>query len=405
MRFYNNGVKRLLCAAVFVLLTIPSHAIFVRSLMDRTDTEPLFDSEYFLDVNTFKWSRAWDDAWSASSGGYRVNGASLDCCDLYLDQTMLFTRRLTPGLEFRFRFSELSDKDRQETHAWLEFEQDLGAGWSAEIFGEPMYRKENADIGLGARWRRGGWEARARRLVVDWNLNARGSTTESYSLYPYTDEVSVSAPLGAWSLRLAADLDEPTRREVPDERRAFFYRRARASAEAGTAEGWAPLLRYSFETQTKINSVAPGGTGISEEARRKVHELSASARVRPGPDDELEPGAAFLLRAARSDLPGAPSSGTFYRRWEVQPYLRWRRSLSARLTSELSPSFALGENRVRHPGGSEPERYETVGEAKLGASLEVKFGTAGLLTFGGVLDADKPGKAWDGGSVKAMFLF
>ena len=401
----NAFMKRVLLAAALFALAVPGRATFVRSLMDRTDTEKLFDSEYFLDLRSFSWPRASDDAWAASTGGYRLNGASLDCCDLYLDQSLLFARRLTPGLEFRFRFVELSDKDRQETHHWVEFEKDLGAGWSAEVFGEPAFRKEDADIGLGVRWRRGGWEARVRRAAVDWNLNARGSTTQRYSLKPYTDELSVRAPLGAWSLRLAADLDEPTRREVPDERRSFFYSRGRASAEFGTDAGWAPRVRYSYEAQAKINTVAPGGVGLSEEARRQVHEASISALVRPGPDDELEPGAAFLVRAARTDLPGNPSGGTFYRRWEIQPYMRWRRSLSARMTSELFPSFSLGENRLRHPGGSAPESYETVVEAKLGAALEFKFGAAGLISLGGVLDLDNPAKAWDGGSVRGMFLF
>lgn len=398
-------MKRFLLAAAFLALALPGRAAFVRSVMNRVDTEPLFDSEYFLDLRSFSFPRAWDDEWAASSGGYRVNGASLDCCDLYLDQSLLFTKRLTPGLEFRFRFVELSDKDRQETHHWLEFEKDLGAGWSAEVFGEPTYRKEDADIGAGVRWRRNGWEARARRAVVDWNLNARGSTTQNYTLKPYTDELSFRAPLGPWSLTVAGDLDEPTRREIPDERRNFFYSRARGWASLGTDEGWAWRARYAYEAQTKINTVAPGGVGFSEAARRQVHELTASARIRPNDRDEFEPGAAVLLRAARTDLPNLPHAGTFYRRWEVQPYMRWRRALNARLTSELTPSCSLGENRVRHPGGTIPERYETVKEAKLGAALEFGFGKAGRVTLGGVLDVDRPGKAWDGGNVMASFLF
>ena len=398
-------MRRALLAAAILLLAVPGRAVFTRSLMERADTEPLFDSEYFLDLRSFAWSRANEDVWAASTGGYRVNGASLDCCDLYLDQALVFARRLTPAVEFRFRFVELSDKDRQESHHWIEFERDLGRGWSAEVFGEPTFRKEDADIGFGVRWRRGGWEARARRAAVDWNLNERGSTTQTYSLKPYTDELSLKAPLGSWSARLSADLDEPTRRLVPDERRSFFYRRLRAWAELGTDEGWAPRARYSYEEQAKIDTFANAAAGVSRDARRKVHEAVASARIRPGPDDELEPGAAFMLRAARTDLRDSPSGGTFYRRWEAQPYLRWRRRLSTSLTSELSPSCSLGENRVRHPGGSEPERYETVAEAKLGATMELRFGASGLIVFGGVLDLDKPGKAWDGGSVRAMFLF
>lgn len=398
-------MRRVLLAAGFLLLGLPGRATFVRSVMDRVDTEPLFDSEYFLDLRSFAWPRAWDDPWAASSGGYRVNGASLDCCDLYLDQTFLFTRRLTRGLEFRFRFAEQSAKDRQEAHHWLEFEKDLGGGWSVELFGEPTYRKEDADMGAGLRFRRGGWEARARRTAVDWNFNGRGSTTQRYSLKPYTDELSVRVPVGAWSARLAAELDEATRREVPEERRSFFYRRARAEASLSTEDGWEPLARYSFESQVKANTAAPGAAVVSEEARRRVHEISASARVRPSVDDELEPGVALLVRAARLDLSAAPSAETFYRRWEFQPYLRWRRTLNGRLTSELAPSFSFGENRIRHPGGGPPERYETLAQAKLGAALEFAFGTAGRVSVGGVLDLDEPGKAWDGGNVRAMFMF
>lgn len=396
--------RLLLAVAFFFAFGVPVHAAFVRSLMDHVDTENLFDSEYFLDLRGFAWARAHDDAWAASTSGYRVNAASLDCCDLYLDQEFRFARRLTPALEFRFRYRELSDKDRRETHAAIELERDLGLGFSAELFGEPAYAKEDADIGFGARWRRGQWEVRARRTAVDWNLNERGRSGDRYALAPHTDEVSLRAPLGAWSARLTADLDEPTRRLVTAERRAFFYRRERASLAVGKDEGWAPLARYSYERQVKMNTYAPGA-GASEEARRTVHELVASARLRPTADDELEPGAAFLLRSARADLPDAPSGGTLYRRWEVQPYLRWRRSLSPRLTSELSPSFTLGENRVRHPGGLEPGHRSMIGEAKLGAAFEFKFAGSGLISLGGVLDLDKPGKAWDGGSARAMFLF
>ncbi|MBI3288258.1 MAG: hypothetical protein HYZ74_01930, partial [Elusimicrobia bacterium] len=300
---------------------------------------------------------------------------------------------------------ELSDKDRQESHHWVEFEKDLGAGWSAEVFGEPTYRKEDADIGAGVRWRRDGWEARARRTAVDWNLNARGSTTQNYTLNPYTDELLLKIPAGAWSLTVAGDLDEPTRREIPDERRTFFYRRARASAALGTDEGCAWRARYSYEAQVKINAVAPGGVGVSEDARRQVHELTASARLRPNKIDEYELGAGWFIRAARANQSASPAAETFYRRWELQPYLRWRRSLSTRLTSELSPSTAIGENRVRHPGGGAPDRCETIAEAKLGAMLEFKFAAAGLISLGGVLDLDRPGKAWDGGNIRASFFF
>jgi len=150
--------------------------------------------------------------------------------------------------------------------------------------------------------------------------------------------------------------------------------------------------------------VSPGGTGVSEEARRQVHEVSASARVRPG-------------RTTSSSRARPFSSGPPARTCRPRP----RRDVLPALGGPAVPALApqprrppdlralplVRDRREPYPPsrGSEPERYETVAEAKLGAALEFKFGTAGLISLGGVLDLDKPGKAWDGGSVKAMFLF
>ena len=392
-------------AALVLILTVPVRAAFVRSVMDQVDTEPLFDSEYFLDLRGFSWARAWDDPWAASSGGYRINGASLDCCALLLDQNLTLKRRLTPKLEFRFRFTDIGDKDRQEQHHWLEIETDIGAGFSVEVFGEPAFRKEDADIGLGLRWRKRGWQARARRNAVDFNFNSRGSTTERYQRKPWTDELLLEAPLAGGKAWAALEADQPTRREIPTQSRVFSYRRTRAWAGYARDQGLAPRVEYGYEQQMKSDGFATAAAGISEESRRQAHSLSGSLRLRLDNGDELEPGAGFLVRAARTDKPRAPNDGVFYKRWEVQPWLRWRHAWSPMLTGELAGFISLGENRVRHPGGSVPEQYGIIGEAKASTGLDFTFSPSSRIGLYGNFDLDTPGKPWDGGSVRAMFLF
>lgn len=366
--------RALAALGLLLALAAPGRAAFTRTVMERVDTEPLFDSEYFLDLRSFAWPRAWADPWAASSGGYRANGASLDCCDLYTEQGLLFARRLTSGLEFRFRFTELSDKDRQETHHWLELERELAAGLSLEAFGEPAFRKEDADIGAGLRWRRAGWEARARHNFVDFNFNQRGSTSERYDKKPATDELRLSAPAAGGRAWAAGELDQPTRRRQPEQGRVFGYRRSRAWAgwEGGGAA--APRLGYGYEHQRK--------SADATSAERRVHTAEASALW-----GEWEPGLAFLHRAASAGL-------ARYKRWELQPWLRLRRELRPQLTGELAPFLSFGERDAR-----------PLAEAKVNAALEWGFSGRGRVGLNATFDLDAPGRAWDGGNVRAMFLF
>ncbi len=399
--------RPLTALALLLLLAVPGRAAFVRAVMDKADTEPLFDSEYFADLRGFAYPRVWDDAWAASTFGYRVNGASLDCCDLYLDQGLKFARRLTPRLEFRFRFVDLSDKDRQEQHHWLELETDVGAGFSVEVFGEPIYRKEDADIGLGVRKRfDGGAQVRVRRTLVDFNFNSRGSTSAKYSLKPYTDELFAETPLGSWRAWAGAELDGVTRRDIPAENRSFGYRRARAYAGAGTSEGWAPRIEYGLETQRKNDSYATAAAGtVTTDALRRVHSLAASARVFPRDGDELEPGVAFISRTASASFRDRSLEDALYRRWELQPWLRWRRKWGKITTGELAAFLSFGENRAFRPKGGLPDQLSTVVEAKIGTGVDFEFSPSARIGLYGTFDADAPGHFWDGGNVRAMFLF
>lgn len=351
--------------------------------MDRVDTEALLDSEYFLDLQSFAPPAEWERLWAAAPNAYRVNGASLDCCTLLLRQELRFHKQLTPDLAFRFRFEQDEDKEKRELHHWLELERRVWSGLHASIVGEPTFNKEDADIGFGLAWRARAWSASARRLFVDWNFNERNSTTQRYARMPITDQASVSAgPFAA-----AVEWDHPLRRRVPDLNRQFFYRRTKAAAS------WSGPLRveYGYEYRSQGDDL--------QVSRLEAHRAAVSREMRLGSADVLELGAAALARASRA-------TGVSYRRWELQPYARWRRQLRPWLTSELASFSSGGEDRRLQYAGGGPDRLANLFESKLGAGLDFTFGPSGRIGLYASFDLDEAGShLWDGGNARAMFFF
>lgn len=387
----------------------PARAVFVKTQMDRIDPEPLFDSEYFSDLLAFSYPAQWDDLWAGSTTAYRVNGASLDCCDLLLQQELKFKRRLVDGLDFKFRLVQQDDKDRQELHTWLELEKKLGAGFSASLFGEPTFHKEDSDIGLGLRWSpNDSLSLAARHAFVDFDFNKRGSTAQRYSRKPSTDELALEARRGAHAFAAALELDHPLRREVPAENRVFSYRRTTASVgwRHRPAGGLDKRVGYSYEFEKKGNLFNPDPLDASLSYQRQLHTVTAAVEGRPGPKDSLELGQVLMVRTARDDDPHNANAGVFYRRWEAQPYARWRREVKDWLTTELMPLLSLGEDLRRRPGEAPPSSFNAVVEAKLGAGLDFVFSRSGRIALFATFDLDEPANhPWDGGSVRALFLF
>lgn len=416
-----RGLPALSLFAALLLpgLSLPAQALFLKTQMERIDPEPLFDSEYFADLLSFSFPEEWNDLWKGSTIAYRVNAASLDCCDLLLHQELKFRYRLMEGFNFKFRLLQRDDKDFQELHHFLEFEKILGKGFWVEMFGEPSFRKEDADIGLGLSWRRGRLKIGARRTLVDFNFNQRGSTGQRYGRKPLTDEFSLEAGLGDHAVSVELELDYPLRRQVPAENRLFSYRRttAQASWRHSPPGGWTKLIEYDYQFQAKGNGFAPDPALASLDSRRQAHHGRAATWGELGSRDRLEAGQAFVLRAARADSPANPAAGAFYRRWEAQPYLRWRRRflkggppVTERgyqgCITELAGFLSVGENRRRYPGGSQADAYDGVAEAKLGGGIDFLFFPSGRIGLYTTFDLDALGRHfWDGGNLRALFVF
>lgn len=344
----------------------PVRGAFQASDMAVVDHERLLDDEYFLDLTSFAPPLAWEQESSRSTAAasYRINAASLDCCDLMIGQRALLERRLNRGLAFRFLFTQRGDKDKDETHHWVELEQAVLGGFSALLFGEPTFNKEDSDVGIGLAWSGEAVRVEARRNFVDFSFNKRGPAGQSYSQQPLTDEIVARAGDAA----LYASIDHPTRRN------AFFYRRSTAGLR-WEPESWA--LGYEYEYQRKAD-----GAGLDN--KRWAHYFSAG-RLWKG----FEAGSRLISRRSRN------LGAQYYRRWEAQPYLRWREELKPWLDSELASFIGFGEKETR-----------TLVEAKLGAGLDFKFGSAGRIGVYGTFDLDEAGTHfWDGGNVRAMLFF
>ncbi len=392
--------------ALAVGLAAPVRALFVKSQMDRLDTEPLLDSEYFADRLGFSVPAEWDREWRASTLTYRANGASLDCCDMLLDQDLRLRQRLLESLDFKFRFWQRSDKEVDEMHSQLEFEQRLPAGLSIAAFGEPTFNKEDSDFGLGLAWKpRAAVELSARRTFVDFSLNRRGVTAQRYAREPATDEFAASFPAGNARVRAGLELDHPLRREIPADGRSYAYRRTSAFAEARmNLAGWQGFGEYAFEYHHEGDIFDPDPALKSLDYRRRTHRLMLGAEGPLSARDRLEAGHGLVLRWARADNPRDSGAGIMYRRWESQPYARWRRRLSDLVTTEVGTFLSLGEMRKRYPAHLIPSIFDIVAEAKLGTGLDFTF-APGRVGIYANWDLDDWGHPWDGGNVRALVRF
>lgn len=403
-------LKRVLGSALLLLsVSNAAHAVFTRGLLDRIDTEPLFDSEYFADLLGFSYPLAWDRLWRGSTVAYRNNGASLDCCDLLWQQELKFNYDFTPGLQFKWRLTRNEDKDRGDLHHWIEFEKKLPSGFSASLFGEPAKDKEDADIGLGAVWSPGpGFSLSARHTFTDFNFNSRGDSSRRYSRKPATDEFQISAGLGRADVWSFVEIDHPTRLNLLTESKTLSYRRtiAGAGARLPLNHRLEAAVDYSYEFLKRGSLTSPDPDAVSQDFRRNAHRVMTALDAELSEKDRLEAGQQFMIRAARNDNPSATENGVFYRRWEYSPYARWRRVLTPHAETELAAFLTLGENRRRFPAQQARSTNGTIVEAKLGAGVDWVFTPKARLGFYGHFDLDDlTSHPWDGGAVRALILF
>lgn len=395
-------------AALGLLLPAPASALFSAKELERVDTEPFLDYEYFSDLQAFSYPMEWDLAWRASTMSYRASGASLDCCDLLWSQELLTRFQLADTLAFSVRLAQQEDKERRDLHYLLEFEKKLPWGLTAWVFGEPTYDKKDADAGLGLGCALSkGLQLSYRRTAADFPFNRKAGDPQRYSRQPFTDEFRVDADFARGRLSLQVELDQPLRREFWNESRSYSYRRTTGRASyQGPVLGVTGRLGYTYEYQHEGDYLSPDPGTRSVDYRRRTHTLLAAVLADLGARDSLEAGHNLILRDARNDNPHDPDAGIMYRRWEAEPYARWRHRASDLVTTELAAFLSLGEYRKRYPAHLIPSVFDPIIQAKLGTGLDFTFGPRGRVGLYGAFDLDGAAThPWDGGSIRAMFVF
>jgi hypothetical protein len=407
-------MRRLLAAgALCACLLRPAQAVFVQDEINVIDSERLFDTEYFLDLRSFSYPLEWQIFWDISTrgrgGGYRINAASLDRTDLYLDQDVSLRKPLTDWLAFRYRLDQYDTKDVESLHQWLDLEFGPFGGLTFGVFGEPTFDKENADMGFRLGYRPTEvWNLWASANAVDFNFNGRGKAGEAYARKPITYAFGADTPLWLGRMKARLELDMPLLRRTPSANRLYGYRRTRASvtwllppADDG---GWHLLMGYGYGFKREQVTFTPDTTATSEDFHRQVHSGRLAGLRELTEVDNLEAGTEFLSRRGSSEFINTANSDLRHNRWEVMPYARWRRHVNSWSQAEVATFMSFGEKNRHFPNAPASTTRDSIVQAKLGLGWDFIFGGAGRIGLYSAFDLDDF-PSYDGGNVRAMFLF
>ncbi|TPW19744.1 MAG: hypothetical protein FD126_2376 [Elusimicrobia bacterium] len=400
-------MRSLAAAALALLLASPARAVFVKAEMDALDTEHLFDSEYFLDLLSFRDPLEWRWAWQAAPLGYRINGASLDRTDLFLEQELKAAKRLNNWLSFSYLLDQRGDKDLNRLNQRIFFDFGPWRGFKAGLFGEPSFDKQDADLGFRAAQAFGAFEASAAATFVDFPFNERNKNGENYARKP----VDYQAALGWSGARDRAkawfDLELPLVRETPASGRTYGYRRTTAGLSwdrpsSPDTLGWRASYAYEFKKEEDRYQPA---TNSNLAVHRKVNLFEGAAEGSLTEKDRWEAGALFMHRGGLTHTFTPGLKDARHKRWELQPYGRWRRTVKPWAVREVALFLSGGEDYRIFPGVG-PDKRDTVAEAKLGFGYDLLPSKDGRIGFYGTFDLDDAGRhIWDGGNVRAMFFF
>ncbi|PCI36895.1 MAG: hypothetical protein COB53_08095 [Elusimicrobia bacterium] len=394
----------------FLVFTAPVYAVFDDSEPDRIDAEIHFDREYFLDLRSFSAPMQWEREFSQYEGAkYFINGSSLDCCDLLIDQRLQFGKTLTDRISFAYTLDHLGTKDGESLFNWVAFDFKLGGGLTAGIFGEPKFAKQDADIGFKLAYEPiPDWYFAARVNAVDFNFNQRGVITQSYARKPATFDFNAVYSPGDDSFSASAEFDTPLIRLYPDEGRTYRYRKTSfvLQWQRYASDDWSWKLDYGYEFKREAEDFVPDAAGDSQDHHRRVHRLGAAFETALSHRDRLEAGMGFFVRGGRSDFKNQIAKSSRRKRWEWGPHARWRRTLNDWSVSELAFFLSTGENRRSRFAATTAEELETLIEAKIGTGIDLLFGPSAKIGIYATFDIDElTSNHWDGGSIRAMFLF
>jgi|GEM_PF-3390942 len=180
--------------------------------------------EYFMDrlsilptIESLLWYRDADNAYLGSAGSYTSE-------DLFLIQNLKLQHGLFPETKFAFNFDMDQDYNGSYEHHFLELDGPTNGLWSAGLMGEPMARKEYADIGVMAQRKTEAAQARTEFILPNFVFGGKNADNAYYLKNPYNLRFFGWQPLvTGLEVFVTADLDFPSETDYVNPEFIFSY--------------------------------------------------------------------------------------------------------------------------------------------------------------------------------------
>lgn len=155
-------VRRAICVGAWILLWLPAvpqdmpDRFGFRTgfsgicLAERLPLEPEEDnSEYFLDIETNRYSRLWREMWDEGDNRVRFRLGSNNVREWFIEEELKFSSRLLDRLRVRYRHGRLLRyTSERESFDIFEFEGRIHRDFFVSLFVRPTFSKPENSFGL-----------------------------------------------------------------------------------------------------------------------------------------------------------------------------------------------------------------------------------------------------------------
>jgi hypothetical protein len=182
------------------------------------------DAEYFVDLLPILPRIEERLAWWNATNAYVGGAGSYTRRDLFNLQNLKLEVPLAPPVGFQFEFMANQDYDGIYQHYLLGLDCAVNEAWTVALVGEPLARKEYADVGAAVRRKAGRSRLNIMALLPDFSFNRKndmGGTIETKPVNFQLDmlqEVSENV-----DLFVRTDMDFPSKIRFMNEEFVFEY--------------------------------------------------------------------------------------------------------------------------------------------------------------------------------------
>lgn len=227
----HAAVGALLGRALCLLLVLAGGARgqspFRLDEIDGRDYE--FNTDYFLNVFSFRYPLPWRQAWREARNGFRGLAGSIRTDEFYIFQEMKLNYDLDANHRFRFFQEQKEDFDSRYRRIEIGLQRKIlhPGPVRAGIFIEALADKVENDVGFEVTY--GDHPTGIGRIaftLVDVLYNKKGEEPRRYSRFPYTLDVEGWVPIGE-RLVLGGGIHHnfPLRLKLRDRGMHFTYRK------------------------------------------------------------------------------------------------------------------------------------------------------------------------------------